>query len=87
MASVQRYAIESAGRRIEVELDTSLVFLNRLRLFVDGRRADERSIFWGTARLHADPADGDRPVTIEVGSGWRGQMTRCVLVEEATSCP
>ncbi len=87
MASVQRYAIEDVGRRIEVEFDTSLVFLNRLRLFVDGRRADERSIFWGTTRLHADPADGGGPVTVEVGSGWRGQMTKCVLVEDGDELP
>jgi hypothetical protein len=69
MAALKRYAVEHAGRRIEVELDSSLVLLNRLRLFVDGRLADERSIFWGTTRLHADPPDGGRPVAVEAGSG------------------
>jgi hypothetical protein len=48
------------------------VFVNRLRLFVDGRRADERSVWWGVTRLHADPPDDGPPVRVEVGSGWRG---------------
>jgi hypothetical protein len=65
MASVKRYAIERRGHAIQVEFDTSMVFANRLRLFVDGRRADERSVWWGVTRLHADPPD-DGP-----RSGWR----------------
>ena len=78
-----RYSIVRRGHHIEVENDWSLIIVSRERLFVDGRLVDERSVFWGEARLHCEAGDGDevRPVTVEVSLGIFGGLERCVLIE------
>ncbi len=79
----ERYGIDRNGHRIEVENDWSLFIVSRERLFIDGRLADERSVFLGDARLHGEVRDGEevRPVTVEVTVGIFGGLERCVLVE------
>lgn len=79
----EQYSIEHRGRRIEVEADESLVVVARVRLFVDGRLADERVALW-EARLHGELREGEgvRPVKVEVVFGLFGGVQRCVLIED-----
>ena len=85
----ERYGIDRHGYRIEVENDWSLFVVSRERLFVDGRLADERSVFVGEARLHGEVRDGEgsRPVVVEVTVGIFGGLERCVLIEGDVEYP
>ena len=85
----ERYGIDRHGRRIEVENDWSLFIVSRERLFIDGRLADERSVFVGDARLHGEVRDGEevRPVTVEATVGLFGGLERCVLIEGGAEYP
>lgn len=85
----ERYGIMRHGHHIEVENDWSLFFVSRERLFIDGRLADERSVFLGDTRLHGELRDGEevRPVTVEASVGIFGGMERCVLVEGGVEYP
>ena len=80
----KRYGAEVDGHRVELEFDKSLVVLNRVRLLVDGHTVDQGSILYGSTRLHGElPGDPPRPVVVQVGSGWAGQLTEAVLEDGA----
>lgn len=83
------YSTTRRGHGVRVEADNSLFVVTRLRLFLDGFRADERSAVWGEVRLHGELRDGEslRPVTVEVSVGVLGDVTRCVLVERDAEYP
>lgn len=87
------YEATSRGHRVEVEADNSLFVVTRLRLLLDGFRADERGAVWGDVRLHGelpdDPPSGPRvwPVTVEVSVGLLGNVRRCVLLEGGAEYP
>ena len=84
------YSALRRGHRIEVEADNSLFVVTRLRLILDGFRADDRGAVWGGVRLYGElPGEGDtvRPVTVEVRVGPLGGVGRCVLVEGGAEYP
>jgi hypothetical protein len=83
-----QYTIEYRGHRVEVESDESLIFISRVRLFVDGRLTDERSTLW-EVRLHGElSVDGETiPVKVEVTYGLLGGVERCVLIEDGVEHP
>ena len=78
-----RYGTTRRGHNVEIEVDNALILVTRLRLFVDGFSVDERYAVWGEVRLQGELHDGERarPVTAEVGIGFFGDVTRCVVVE------
>lgn len=84
-----RYSTTRRGHDIEVEVDNSLILVTRVRLFVDGFSADERYAVWGEVRLHGEFREDHarRPVTVEVGIGFFGNTTRCVVVENGVEYP
>lgn len=84
------YSALRRGHRIEVEADNSLFVVTRLRLILDGFRADDRGAVWGGVRLYGElPDEGGtvRPVTVEVHVGPLGGVGRCVLVEGGAEYP
>ena len=84
-----RYSITRRSHDIEVEVDSSLILVTSLRLFIDGFSADGRYAVWGEIRLHGELRDGERarPVTVEVGIGLFGNTTRCVVIEDGAEYP
>ncbi len=84
----EQFTIERHGHRIEVESDESLVVVARVRLFIDGKLADERSTLW-EVRLRGELPDGGkaRPVKVKVSYGTLGGVRKCVLIEDGVEYP
>lgn len=79
-----RFIIERHGHKIEVEADDSLIIVSRVRLFIDGRLADERNTM-SDVRLHGEISDNDGktlPVKAEVSFGFLGDVEKCILIED-----
>ncbi|MEP6560981.1 MAG: hypothetical protein ABJD68_07880 [Nakamurella sp.] len=70
-----RYAATIDSHAVELEFDSSLIVLNRVRLFVDGARMDDATVFYGERELTATAADGVQ-ILVKVGSGMVGEPQR-----------
>jgi hypothetical protein len=79
----QTFATEHDGHRVELEWDPTLVVLNRIKLRIDGNVTDSTTAFYGTKSLRGQA--GSETVTVEIHSGWRGQMSRCTLHAGSTT--
>lgn len=85
----EQFTIERHGHTVEVESDESLILVSRVRLFIDGRLADQRSTLW-EVRLHGElPNSGEKtiPVKVEVTYGLFGGVEKCVLIEDGVQYP
>ncbi|MBA2691941.1 MAG: hypothetical protein H0U65_05530 [Rubrobacter sp.] len=79
----EQLTIERHGHRIKVEFDDSLVVVYRVRLFINGKLADERSTM-SDARLRGELRVGGKttPVKAEITFGFLGDIEKCVLIED-----
>lgn len=68
------YAADVRGHDVALEFDKKLLVLNRARLFVDGERVDDESVFYGDKTLTGPLGDGTT-VTVRIDSGMVGELT------------
>jgi hypothetical protein len=69
------YGAEVDGHDVAIEVDKKLMVLNRVRLYIDGKKVDEASVFYGDKTLEATTDTGFH-VAVAINSGGAGALTR-----------